>query len=92
MQRSIIYGIAVLVALSFGAQTFWAQQSRELRRIQGSYNDTATIAPTTQRIKSLNLPGGFSVHKFAELTNPRMLAAPINRTAIISKSSYLIQN
>ncbi|MDQ3042282.1 MAG: hypothetical protein M3R11_07865 [Acidobacteriota bacterium] len=47
-----------------------AQKTREQRTITGNYNETATIAPTNERIKSLKLPAGFSIAKFAEIENP----------------------
>ena len=85
MKKSIVYGIAVTVLLCVGAQIGWTQKTRELRTIEGSYNDTATIAPTNQRIKSLKLPAGFSIAKFAEIANPRILAVAANGTVYVSQ-------
>lgn len=62
-----------------------AQQTRELRTITGNYNDTATIAPTVERIKSLKLPNGFSIAKFAEIENPRMLQVAPDGTIYVSQ-------
>ncbi len=62
-----------------------AQQTRELRTITGNYNDTATIAPTNERIKSLKLPAGFSIAKFAEIENPRMLVVAPDGTVYVSQ-------
>jgi len=47
-----------------------AQKTREQRTITGNYNETATIALTNERIKSMKLPAGFSIAKFAEIENP----------------------
>lgn len=85
MKTAIIYGLAVTLALSFGAQPGGAQKTREKRTIEGNYNDTATIAPTNARIKSLKLPTGFSIAKFAELANPRILAVSGDGTVYVSQ-------
>ncbi|MDQ3322048.1 MAG: PQQ-dependent sugar dehydrogenase [Acidobacteriota bacterium] len=62
-----------------------AQKTREQRTITGNYNDTATIAPTVARIKSLRLPAGFSIAKFAEIENPRMLSVAPDGTIYVSQ-------
>ncbi len=62
-----------------------AQKTREQRTITGNYNDTATIAPTNERIKSLKLPAGFSIAKFAEIENPRMLAVATDGSVYVSQ-------
>jgi len=56
-----------------------------LRTITGNYNDTATIAPTIERINSLKLPAGFSIAKFAEIENPRMLSVAPDGTVYVSQ-------
>jgi hypothetical protein len=55
------------IVLSLSAIFVAAQKRCEQWTITGNYNDTATIAPTIKRIKSLKLPGGFSIPKFAEI-------------------------
>lgn len=85
MKKFIVYGLAVTALLSLSAQSFLAQQTREQRTITGNYNETATIAPTNQRIKSLKLPAGFSIAKYAEITNPRMLAVSPDGTVYVSQ-------
>lgn len=87
MKNKLLYGLAVSAALALGAPTFSAQTPREQRTITGSYYDTTTIAPTVQRIKSLKLPAGFAVHKFAEIANPRMLAVAPDGTVYVSQRS-----
>lgn len=85
MKKTLVYAIAVICGLlSVNIEAF-AQQTRELRTIEGNYNDTATIAPTNQRIKTLKLPAGFSVAKFAEIANPRMLAVSNDGTVYVSQ-------
>jgi len=82
MKKITAYGIAVfLIFASIAA----AQKTRELRTIEGNYYDTATIAPTNQRIKSLKLPAGFSIAKFAEIANPRILAVSGDGTIYVSQ-------
>jgi len=73
------------MVLSLSAIFTTAQKTRELRTITGNYNDTATIAPTNERIKSLKLPVGFSIAKFAEIENPRMLAVAPDGTIYVSQ-------
>ena len=83
MKKTVIYGIAVALALSFGADLTRAQKVRENRPIDGrdnDTNDTKTLPPTIQRIKSLKLPAGFSAAKFAEIANPRILAVSCGGT------------
>lgn len=85
MKKSLFYGIAVPVLLSLTTQNFQAQMTRPTRTVEGTYYDTATIAPTNQRIKSLKLPAGFSAAKFAEIANPRILAVSNNGTVYVSQ-------
>ncbi len=73
------------IAFALSAIFVAAQKTRELRTITGNYNDTATIAPTNERIKSLKLPAGFSIAKFAEIENPRMLAVAPDGTIYVSQ-------
>ncbi len=80
--RSIIFAF---ILLSLNAIFVVGQQTRELRSIQGNYYDTATIKPTVERIKSLKLPSGFSIAKFAEIANPRILAVNTDGTIYVSQ-------
>ncbi|MGC2234706.1 MAG: YbhB/YbcL family Raf kinase inhibitor-like protein [Pyrinomonadaceae bacterium] len=83
MKKIIACGIAVIFALCFQAQA----QNKIVKQvtITGNYYDTATIEPTIQRIKSLKLPAGFSIAKFAEISNPRMLAVAPDGTIYVSQ-------
>lgn len=80
--RSICFAF---IALGLSAIFVMAQKTRELRSVEGNYNDTATIAPTIERIKTLKLPSGFSIAKFAEIENPRMLAVAPDGTVYVSQ-------
>ena len=73
------------ILFSLSAFFVAAQQTRELRTVQGNYNDTATIKPTVERIKTLKLPSGFSIAEFAEVGNPRILAVNTDGTVYVSQ-------
>jgi hypothetical protein len=85
MKKSVSYGFAVTALLSLAAQNIWMRKTRETRTIEGNYNDTARIAPTNQRIKTLKLPAGFALAKFAEIANPRILAVSDDGTVYVSQ-------
>ena len=85
MKKHLIYGIAVVCGLFLTADFGFAQTPREQRTITGNYYATTTIAPTVQRIKSLKLPARFSIAKFAEIANPRMLAVAPDGTVYVSQ-------
>lgn len=85
MKKSVFKSIAAGLVCAVAGQFAAAQQTRELRTVQGSYYDTATIPATNQRIKSLKLPAGFSIAKFAEISNPRILAVSDNGTVYVSQ-------
>lgn len=85
MKNKLLICTAVIFAFSVSIQSVWAQQTREQRTITGNYNDTATIAPTIARVKSLKLPAGFSIAKFAEIENPRMLTVAPDGTIYVSQ-------
>jgi len=73
------------ILLSLSAIFVAAQPAREMRPVQGNFYDTATIKPTGERIKSLKLPAGFSIAKYAEIVNPRILAAAPDGTVYVSQ-------
>lgn len=85
MKNRISYGAAVILVMTVGLLNGLAQQTREMRTITGNYYDTATIEPTIARIKSIKLPPGFQIAKFAELSNPRMLATATDGTIYVSQ-------
>jgi glucose/arabinose dehydrogenase len=85
MKKRFLVGAALLSILTGASQIATAQQPRELRPIQGNYYDTATIKPTVERIKTLKLPAGFQIAKFAEITNPRILAVAPDGTIYVSQ-------
>ena len=52
--------------------------------VQGNFYEVAKIDPTIARIKSLKLPAGFQINKFAEIENPRMMAVGADGTIYVS--------
>lgn len=87
MKKRFLFSLATIFAVSFGAQTASAQPQKIANPVEvtGTYYDTATIEPTIARIKSLKLPAGFSISKFAEIENPRMLAVAPDGTVYVSQ-------
>ncbi len=85
MKTIFRFSLFAFIVLALNANFVLAQKTRELRTIEGNYNDTATIAPTNERIKSLKLPNGFSIAKFAEIENPRMLTVAPDGTVYVSQ-------
>ena len=85
MNKYIFRGIAAFCGVLSAASVISAQATRELRPIQGNYYDTATIKPSVEKIKSLKLPAGFSIAKFAEIANPRILAVNTDGTIYVSQ-------
>lgn len=85
MEKIFRCSVFAFALLSLNAIFVFGQQTREMRPIQGNYYDTATISPTVERIKSLKLPAGFSIAKFAEIANPRILAVNTDGTIYVSQ-------
>lgn len=85
MNKHIFRGISALCGILSAVSFTSAQQTRELRPIQGNYYDTATIKPSVERIKSLNLSANFQIAKFAEIANPRILAVNTDGTVYVSQ-------
>ena len=53
--------------------------------VDGGFYDTATIPATIERIKSLKMPAGFQIAKFAEISNPRIIAVAPDGTIYVSQ-------
>ena len=53
--------------------------------VTGSFYEVGKLEPTLARIKSLKLPAGFQIAKFAEVENPRMLAVAPDGTVYVSQ-------
>ena len=86
--KRFLYGLTVLCSfLIVTAPNARAQGKKKTDDIKtgGGFHGTATIPPTIERIKSLKLPPGFSIAKFAEITNPRMLAVTGDGTIYVSQ-------
>ena len=74
MKKILTYGLAVFCFLTLTIQSSFGQKKTTDVQITGHVYEPAKLAPTVARIKTLKLPNGFQVSKFAEITNPRMLA------------------
>jgi Raf kinase inhibitor-like YbhB/YbcL family protein len=74
----------LLLGIAAGAQ---AQQSLKavIAPLPSNVYQTAKLEPTPQRIAGLKLPAGFSISKFAEMQNPRMIAVADDGTVYISQ-------
>ena len=68
----------------FGA---WAQQQKKTNevRVTGHVYEPAKLEPTDERVRALRLPAGFRVRKFAEVSNPRMLAVGADGTVYVTQ-------
>jgi Raf kinase inhibitor-like YbhB/YbcL family protein len=69
--RLQIARIAIVVVLATGARG--AEEATDVA-IAGHVYEPAQLAPDAERLRSRRLPDGFRIAKFAELSNPRMLA------------------
>jgi glucose/arabinose dehydrogenase len=70
-------------------QLWWRSKSRHPITIQNnSTSNTVEVAAqetTPQRIANLQVPAGFTITKFAEMYNPRMIVVAPNGTVYISQ-------
>lgn len=85
MNRIFLSAAAVLIAAASFSPIYAQPKTVDDRQIVGNYYDTATIEPSVARIKSLKLPAGFQIAKFAEVANPRMLAVAPDGTVYVSQ-------
>jgi glucose/arabinose dehydrogenase len=81
MKRNLLTSAIILFAVSLLA----AQQKNTTDvPIRGIVYEPATLAPTVARIKTLKVPPGFQVAKFAEISGPRILAVHRSGTVYVS--------
>ena len=86
MKKIFTYALAAFCGLMISAPNFQAQHKKtNTIPVDAGFYDTATIAPTIARIKTLKVPNGFQVAKFAEVSNPRMLAVSGDGTIYVSQ-------
>lgn len=74
--------------LAFAGSFSFAQQPDPLTdfTITGHVYEPQAISPTDERVQRLQLPPGFTIHRFAEgLENPRMLAAAEDGTVYVTQ-------
>ena len=79
----------IAVCITFFTAAFVTAQNKKTTDVQitGHIYEPVKLAPTVARIKSLKLPAGFQIAKFAEIANPRMLAVAPNGTVYVSQRS-----
>ncbi len=83
--RMQLAALGVFALLS--AAAFAQQKSPPLTVESNATNNTLEVAvqdPTPQRIQNLQVPAGFTITKFAEMYNPRMIEVAPNGTIYIS--------
>ena len=86
MKKIFGYGVAVILAwFPAAAVIATAQKKGSDVTITGRVYEPAKLAPTIDRIKSLKLPAGFQIAKFAEIENPRMLTVAPDGTVYVSQ-------
>lgn len=86
MKTIFRFSTFAFIVLALNAIFISAQQpTSKTVPVQGNFYETATLKPEVARIKSLKLPAGFSIAKFAEITNPRILAVAPDGTIYVSQ-------
>ena len=88
MQSHFLAPLALLGASGLLASSVLAQKSPPLTVQSNSTSNTLEVAqlePTTQRIQNLQVPEGFTISKFAEMYNPRMIAIRPDGTVYITQ-------
>ena len=77
----------VLFVVFGGVLSAQAQADKETNfvPVTGNFYETGNLEPTLARIKSLKLPAGFQVSKFAEVENPRMILVAPDGTVYVSQ-------
>jgi Raf kinase inhibitor-like YbhB/YbcL family protein len=71
--------------LSFAAISVWQQQQATQVRVEGHVYEPAKLEPTDERVRQLKLPQGFQIARFAELSNPRMMAVADDGAIYVSQ-------
>jgi Raf kinase inhibitor-like YbhB/YbcL family protein len=72
----------MIAAVSFAVQT---QKKTTVARVEGNVYEPVKVEPTDDRIKALKLPDGFRISRFAELSNPRMIAVSDDGTVYVTQ-------
>ncbi len=86
MRKLFTFAIAACCGFTLAAPDFQAQNKKtNTIPVDAGFYDTATIAPTIARIKTLKVPNGFQIAKFAEVSNPRMLSVAPDGTIYVSQ-------
>src|SRR5690606_13894460 len=81
---AVLLGACAVYSASAMAQ----QKSPPITLSSSAVSNTVNVAalePTPERIGNLQLPPGFTITKFAEMSNPRMIVVAPNGTVYISQ-------
>lgn len=76
------------LCLSLAAMTVAAQGQNKTTTnvpVTGNFYEPAKLEPTDERIAQLRLPAGFRIRKFAEMSNPRMIAVAPDGTVYVTQ-------
>jgi Raf kinase inhibitor-like YbhB/YbcL family protein len=83
---SLFFSICLVCLLLWMLLPFRAQsQKADQVRIEGHVYETTRLEPTGERIRQLKLPAGFRITRFAELSNPRMIAVAADGTVYLTQ-------
>ncbi|MCP9495609.1 MAG: YbhB/YbcL family Raf kinase inhibitor-like protein [Pyrinomonadaceae bacterium MAG19_C2-C3] len=87
MIKSINSVFACLLALAVTASLSNAQTQKTATTvpIEAHVYETAKLEATAARLAGLRLPAGFRIARFAELTNPRMIAVAPDNTIYVTQ-------
>lgn len=86
-----VWGLEVMkklvAVLLLAAATGGTAQDRKTTEVQvrGHVYEPAKLEPTDGRVSALKLPAGFGVTKFAEFSNPRMIAVAEDGTVYVTQ-------
>src|SRR4051812_1090956 len=76
----VLAGILILPLIVSGQQ----KRTTDVR-VEGRVYEPAKLEPSDERVRQLRLPAGFSVQKFAEIQNPRMMVVGADGTIYVSQ-------
>lgn len=84
MKKTLLFAFFIALSSVVGVT---AQVDKETKfvPVNGNFYETGKLEPTVARIKSLKLPEGFQIAKFAEIENPRMLVVAPDGTVYVSQ-------
>lgn len=76
---------AICLSLAAGVATAQVQKTTTEAQVVGHFYEPVKLEPTNERVGMLKLPEGFRVSKFAEMSNPRMIAVNEDGTIYVTQ-------